>query len=632
MEVMAGDDWRVATVTAGPGTGKTVFATQWLTRARADGCAWVSLDEGDDRPERFWLYVTAALQRACPGAFSESERLVTETRSDWKAFGAQLLSDAEGLDRAIVLALEDLHTIHAPATFEALSWIVEQLPPQLRLVCTARSDLPLPLARWRARSWLVEVRQDDLAFDREETAALFAALGEDRLGDSELGLLQAHTEGWVAALQLAAISMRNGDAHAVARSFAGNNRMMADLLRSEVLDRQDDEVQDLMLCSSIADDFDADLCDALTGRRDSASQLRAIESETHFLVTVDDRPTYRYHQLLREMLRVELATRSPGRAEELHRVAADVLEARGDILRAVDHLLAVGDPDRAFELVFLPAVEGWDHDDVTAMAAWVSAFPIEYVGESIDRMLHFAFAFGMCARLDEAAAWLEKAQRALAVEPQPREEDLTRVDAFRLFLFMFDGSDEAGIECGQRAADRIDRGLELGLVGERVRPCLARAHLLDDDPESADEVLRGELHGTEIPTQVLPLALLARIALRRGHLTAAADYATRSIAAATAFGVPKHFGTLDAHIATVGVLTDRNQLAETGPVFEQLREITERHPVLVYRVLNRLDEVRVARARADTTRHSQCCTSSAGWSTNATDRACVDLSTRSKPG
>ena len=227
----------------------------------------------------------------------------------------------------------------------------------------------------------------------------------------------------------------------------------------------------------------------------------------------------------------------------------------------------------------------------------LDAFPAEFLAESVERMLNFAFALMLCWRWNEAHAWLNRAEHALAAEPCSRVEDVVLLDILRLYEFISDAADATGIECGHRALGHIDRGVELGIAGERVRPGLARAHLLVDDPEGAEDALRGPIHGGEISATVVPLGVRARIALRQGHLRAAAEHSEKALAAASAFEVPKHFVTLDAHIALLGVLTDRDDLAAARRVVEQIESVTARHLVFAYRIIGRLDEVRLAAAR-----------------------------------
>ena len=416
MTRVSGDDWRVCIVAAGPGTGKTTFAAQRL--AGTDG-AWLSLDDAADHPETFWLSVATALQHARPGAFDATEQLATRSRTDSALFVMQFLDDAAALERSLEFVLEDFHVLRNPAITASVASVIENLPPQLRFVITSRSDPALPTARWRARSWVADIRQRDLAFDEDETRSLLAALGAPVFAPGEIVELQTRTEGWVAALILMAGARRDADEAGVTRRLTGSNRMIADLLAEEVIERQPDDVRDLMLCSSIVDDFDPDLCDILAGRRDSRARLASLERETHFLETVEPRGAYRYHPLLKDLLRAELDRLYPGRAADLHLSAARAFIARGDFSSAAAHYVAHGDRDRAFQLVLDPRFE-WREHDVARTAAWLDAFPAEFLAESVERMLNFAFALMVCCRWNEAHAWLNRAEHTLAAEPCSR--------------------------------------------------------------------------------------------------------------------------------------------------------------------------------------------------------------------
>ena len=597
MQRLSGHDWRVCVMAAGPGTGKTTLAAQWLEEAAG---AWLSLRTEIDQYECFWLHVLAALQRARPGAFDATEQLVIRSRADSASFVTQLLEDAAALRDPLTLVLEDFHVLRDPTVAASLTRVVEGLPPQMRVLITSRSDPVLPLPRWRARSWLVDIRQRDLEFDPDEVEDLLAALGEHRLTREEVIDLQVRTEGWGAALILTALSMSDGDESAVARGVNGSNRLIADLLTEEIIDQQPNDVHDLMLCSSIADDFDADLCDLLTGRSDSQTRLQALERETHFLVTVDEKgPTYRYHRLLRDLLCAELDRHHPGRSAALHRVAGRALEDRGEVVRAVGHYLACGDTDRAFELVFDRAFE-WcgrcDPKELTGAAAWLAMFSANYIAANTSRMLKCAFALSLCWRWEEAQAWLDRAERALDADRRPHDEDVALVDVVRLQQFIGEGAAPAALECGKRALDQIEQGIDLGVAGELVRPNLASAYLLVDDPETADKTLSCPVHGAGMTTTVLVRGVHARIALRQGHVRAAAEQAELALAAAAAFDLSTHIASVNAQIALLGVLTDRDDLVSARRVVAQIKEISDRTPGLVYRIVSRLDEVRVAAA------------------------------------
>ena len=388
--MLADPDWRVAVVTGGPASGKTVMVAQWFAACEGVAREWVTLDAGDDRPERFWLAVAAALEQAVPSGFAGALELAGDAHLPGGQFLDRLLIEISAVDGPLTLVLDDLHFLRNPAIAADLASVVEHLPRGARLVLTARVEPRMPLARWRARSWLLDIRQRDLAFTLPETILLFEALDEHRLRPTDLEELWQHTEGWVAALRLAATAIRDElDVSAATASFSGRHRMVADLLVSEVLDRQPQELADFLLCTSIADVLDGEVCDTLSGRTDSAAVLRGLEAELPFLTaTSPERSSYRYHPLLIEMLRSELEARRPGAAPTLHRAAADVLAARSDVVGAVGHFLAAGETDRAFSLVAAATWELADHGDMRAAAAWIDLFPTELVAKSVFAHAH----------------------------------------------------------------------------------------------------------------------------------------------------------------------------------------------------------------------------------------------------
>jgi len=590
------DGWRVASVTAGAGTGKSVLVQQWIATLADNQHAVFALDNGDDQPEQFWRYLVASLQRARPNKFRRTGRLCARPVDHTEALIAPLLEDASALDRPLVLVLEDLHNIGDESILTALAALVERLPEPMRIVFTSRRDVALPVARWRARSWLVDIRSIDLAFDLREAAQLFEALGEHRLSTAELGRLVAETEGWVAALQLLAVAMQQNDVRDVVANFSGRTRIIADFLGSEIIEKQTDEMREFMTAISVADTVDPELCEALTGRTDSAVQLRALEANTHFLVAIDDQQlTYRYHHLLQDVLRADLAHQTPKQTTRLHGIVAEVLEGRSDIAGAVQHLVAAGEYDRAFELALVSAYEYWDRGNIDAIATTLSLLPVDALDERPHRMVVYAFALGLCGRFNQALVWLDRVC-ALAAEREPTADDAAWVDLLRLLALSVDGTDRDGIASGLRALERVDSGTGVGPLRDRSRENLARAYLLSDDVASARAALAAS-RGSSASRQVLYLGLSARAARREGLLGAAMDYADRALTAAASFGLPKHFVAIDAYLALVGVLIDRNDLSSVAAPLADIHEILETFPSTSYLVLTALEEARLAAAR-----------------------------------
>ncbi len=601
-EVLAQPDWRVALVTGGPATGKTVSVAQWFQTLDPIAREWVTLDAHDERPERFWLTFVLALDRAVPGAFARTAASATDVHRLPPEFLDRLLTAWSAVTDPLVIVLEDMHHVDSPEISEDLGFVVEHLPGGSRMLLTSRVEPRLPVSRWRGRGWLAEIRQRDLALTLPETAELFTALGEHRLAGSEIETLWRHTEGWVAGLRLAAAGLKDrADAPAAVAEFSGRTPMVADLLADELLHRAPRELSEFLLRTSVADVLDAGLCDALSGRSDSAEVLRRMEADLQFVMaTGPGRDTWRYHPLLAEMLRAELQAHRPGEAQELNRLAAVILQARGDIAGAARCLLAAGDTDRAFSIVFEAAYRRADVSDIPGIAAFVNLFPRELVTESASRMLTYALILGLAGQVAEAHAWLHRAQMRISEQPQAQAKDVATADALRLLTFTATAGAGDEIDAGHRAVEAVEAGLDLGHAGARTRMNLVRGYLLTDQPDQADAVLRAGSPGDEIAALVLAPALAARIAVRHGRLSEAGRQATAALEAAGAFGVGTHLGAVDAHLALAGVRIDRNELADAIAAFRCLDEILQANPFArVYQVLVQLEKARVAAALDD---------------------------------
>ena len=601
-EVLAQPDWRVALVTGGPATGKTVAVAQWFGTLDPVAREWVTLDAGDDRPERFWLAFLLALERAVPGAFAEAAASAVDVHRLPPEFLSRLLSAWSAVTDPLVIVLDDVHHLRSPEITEDLGFVVEHLPGRSRMLLTSRVDPHLPVSRWRGRGWLAEVRQRDLALTLPETAELFTALGEHRLSASDVERLWRRTEGWVAGLRLAAAGLTDrADVPAAVAEFSGRSPVVADLLADELLHRAPKELSEFLLRTSVADVLDAELCDALSGRGDSAEVLRRMEADLQFVMaTGPGRDTWRYHPLLAEMLRAELQTHRPEEVPGLNRLAAGILQARGDVAGAVRCLLAAGDDDRAFSIVFEAAFRRYDLADIPGIVAFVNLFPRELVTGSASRMLTYALVLGMTGQLAEAQAWVQRARARIGDEPEPRAQDVATLDAVRLLMFTVTAGAGDEIDAGRRAVEAVEAGLDLGPIGVRARMNLVRGYLLVDEPDQAGSVLRAGSPGDEIAVLVLTPALAARIALRQGRLCEAERQATAALQAAHAFGLDTHGGAGEAHLVLAGVLIDRNELADAIGALRRVDEILLANPAArVYWVLLRLEKARVAAALDD---------------------------------
>ena len=424
---LGGEAWPpVLLVSAPAGFGKSTLLAQALLSGSAPGkarVAWLSLDPGDNDPSSFWAYVLAALRTVLPSVGGSAQVLLESPGgTPITTVLTTLLNDLASSDEEVVLVLDDYHVIHAPDVHEAMTFLVEHLPPQLHLVVATRSDPPLPLARLRARGQLAEVRAADLRFTEQETAAYFDGMGL-RLSAAEVATLEDRTEGWVAALQLAALSLRGrDDAAGFIEGFAGDDRHVVDYLVEEVVHRQPEDVRDFLIRTSVLTRLSGPLADAVTGRTNGRAMLETLDRDNLFLLPLDDqRRWYRYHHLFADMLQARLLDERPDEVLELHRRASAWYEQDGDITAAIEHALAAGDTERAAGLVELTIRPMGKDRREAQLRRWMEALPDEvfaarpvlangYVGA----LMSTGEVRGVEPRLQIAERWVDAVRAAPA--------------------------------------------------------------------------------------------------------------------------------------------------------------------------------------------------------------------------
>jgi LuxR family transcriptional regulator, maltose regulon positive regulatory protein len=296
-------------VCAPAGFGKSTLLAEWVQVDRRP-VAWLSLDEGDNDPVRFWRHIAAAMDRARPGVAERASLLVGDpTSSSFMPAVTALVNDLAESAEDVVLVVDDYHLIHAQHVHRSVEFLLEHLPGSLRLVVASRSDPPLPLARLRARGQSAELRAADLRFTPAEAAQLMAASTGLDLPEDVVAALGERTEGWVAGLQLAALSLQGRrDVEGFVAEFSGSHRYVLDYLTEEVLDRQPPDIRTFLLETSVLDRLSGALCDAVLERRDSQLLLESVERANLFLLPLDDeRRWWRYHHLFADLLRSRLA-------------------------------------------------------------------------------------------------------------------------------------------------------------------------------------------------------------------------------------------------------------------------------------------------------------------------------------
>ena len=407
-------------VSAPAGFGKTTLLAEWLAVAAADGraVAWLSLDQCDNDPALFWTYLVAALKTAAPGAGAGALSLLQPPEPPGEAGLVTLLNDLDAISNDVVLVLDDYHVIDARHVQDGMAFLLEHLPPQIHLVIGSRTDPALPLARLRGRGELVEIRAADLRFTPGEAAAYLNEVMGLALTAADVAALEGRTEGWIAALQLAALSMQGReDTAAFIGGFAGDDRYIVDFLAEEVLQRQPGHVQQFLLQTCILDRLSGPLCDAVTGQEGGKAMLAALERGNLFLVPLDDRRRwYRYHQLFADVLHARLRDEEPDEVPDLHRRASRWHEQNGEPAEAIRHALAAQDFGRAADLVELAIPAMLRSRQEAAVLGWVELLPDEVVRVRPVLSVGFAGALlaggefeGVEARLRDAEQWLDGA-------------------------------------------------------------------------------------------------------------------------------------------------------------------------------------------------------------------------------
>ena len=454
------------------GFGKTTLLGDWARRSRRP-VAWLSLDVGDNDPARFWRYVAAALERVRPGVAELAAPLLRGPQPPpLEAVAAAVINELTSLPTGgITLVVDDYHLIETPAVHASVGFLVERLPPGLRLVLAGRADPPLPLARLRARGQLAELRADDLRFSLAETAAfLREATGLD-LPVASVASLQGRTEGWAAGVQLAALSLRGRtDPAGFVASFAGSHRYVLDYLTEEVLARQPEPLVGFLLETSILERLSGPLCDAVTGRTDSQQLLEQTERANLFLVPLDEvRGWWRYHHLFADLLRARLQ-QQPERVAELHRAAAAWHEAHGFADEAVSHTLAAGEIGWAARLVERHVEGLLRRSEGATLGRWLAALPAESVGSRARLCLAQAVAAVVVGQLEAVEPLLEAAEHALATTgEEPHQPSVGRalsvlanvpasIAFLRAELARFRGDAERAVAFDRQALSAPGRG------------------------------------------------------------------------------------------------------------------------------------------------------------------------------
>lgn len=551
---------RLTLVSAPPGFGKSTLLAEWARDPSVGRLvAWVSLDASDDDPATFWAYVAAALDAVLPDlAASAPEPLSAPP----EAVITALINGLAAHPDEVWLVLDDYHLVEGRGVHEGLTLLIDRLPPNAHVLLSTRSDPDLPLSRWRGRGELVELRAADLRFTTDEAAAyLRSATGLD-LGPADVALLGERTEGWIAALQLAALSLTGrDDARGFIARFAGDDHYIVDYLMDEVLAHQPADVRDFLLRTAVLDRLTGGVCDAVTGRSDGSAMLAQLERANLFLIPLDDQLTwFRYHHLFADVLRARLVAERPGEVASLQRRASRWFADAGQLDDAIAHALAAGDADRATRLIetALPAARRQRRD--ATITRWLHALPLDAVRRSPVLSVFYGWTLLPSGDLDAVASLLDDAEGVLAAHvpgtppPGVDTEELRTLPAtiaiYRASLALARGDADGTAEQARRAlalagsGDHFVRGAASGFLA------LAAWSAGDIGPAIStftDAVASLRASGRRVD-ELSGTALLAEMWTVAGRPDLARTLATAALAQAEELGPVASRGVADLHV------------------------------------------------------------------------------------
>lgn len=483
--LQASSNQKLTLLSAPAGFGKTSLVGEWINQSERP-VAWVSLDAGDNDPARFWSYFIAALQTLQNDLGNDALAMLQSPEpAPLTVSLTHLINDIAAFPGSFSLVLDDYQAIHARPIHESLFFFIEHMPAQMHMVILSRSDPTLPLARLRARNQLHEIHSDILQFTMEEAREFLKRVMKLDLSADDIAALETRTEGWIAGLQLAALSMQGrADVTGFIHTFSGNHHYIVSYLVEEVFAQRPKGTLDFLLRTSILDRLCAPLCDAILEKRNSLASLDALERANLFLLPLDDQHQwFRYHQLFADILRARLQKTQPGLIPELHRRAAEWFESSNLMEEAIKHALAAQDFPLAGRIVEKVAPRTIVSGQIRTVLDWLESLPDEMMNSSPNLCLIHSAALMFTNQLDAAEARLQVGERYL--QSLQGEETIQqrairgKLEIMRANLARLYGDLETCIYHANRALDVLPRSEKYWRASPLVHS--ASAYLLDGE-------------------------------------------------------------------------------------------------------------------------------------------------------
>jgi LuxR family maltose regulon positive regulatory protein len=573
-------------ISASAGFGKTTLVSEWVAGCRRP-VAWLSLDEGDNDITRFLTYLVAASQTIVANiGTGVLGALQSPQPPSIESILTVLLNEITTIPDHFILVLDDYHLIDSKPVDEALTFLLEHLPPPMHLVIATREDPHLPLARLRARGQLIELRAADLRFTPVEAAEFINQIMGLNLSEENIAALETRTEGWIAGLQLATLSMQgHKDTTSFIKSFTGSHHFVLDYLVEEVLGQQSESIQTFLLRTSILDRLCGPLCDAVLLDPSASGQetLEYLEHANLFIVPLDnERRWYRYHHLFADVLRMHLMAEQPDQVSALHRRASEWYEKNGSTDNAIRHALAAEDFERAATLIELaePEMRRSRQGATVTELGWLKALPDELVHFRPVLSVAYAFALfgggeveGVEPRLRDAEQWLDTPADIRARPESPAagmvvvdEEEFRRLPGMIALLraaqALARGDMPEAVKNARRVLDLAPEDAHLMLGG--AASVLGLAAWASGDLEAArrmtaDGMANVRLAGY-ISSAIGGAIVLADIQIAQGRLHEAMTTYERALQWATEPGAPVQRGAADMYVGMSALHREHNDL------------------------------------------------------------------------
>jgi LuxR family maltose regulon positive regulatory protein len=526
-----GFERKLTLISAPAGFGKTTLLVDWVNKHEKP-VAWFSVDKGDDDPVRFLTYVILGLQGLEAGTGEAALMMLQSPQPPpIESILINLINDVIHIQTDFALIVDDYHLIDAKPIHEMIAFLLENLPGEMHMIIATRSDPPLPLlARLRSQNQLTELRAADLSFTADETSNLFNRSLNLRLSTNDIQLLETRTEGWVAGLQLAALSLQGRkDPSSFIKGFKGDNRYIADYLTEEVLSRQPEQLSNFLLQTSILGRLYGPLCDAVTRQKNSEQMLNTLEKANLFVIPLDDeRCWYRYHRLFADLLEQRLRRLQGDLVPELHRRASQWLAENGFKNEAVDHALVAQDYALAAQLIEEIAEIDWDRAQENRLLRWFKKLPNETIDANPNLCIFYARELYKSGYIDDAEKRLHAAEQmfeSTSISNLNKEGLRGRIAVIRAFISTRTGDPSRTISFSSQALKLLpQRDLNWRSVAATMLGFGYGSDRLVEAQQAFSEAIKISKAAGNVYYHVFAGSCLGSIMLRRGKLKEAKDF------------------------------------------------------------------------------------------------------------